>query len=675
MDAAPKGPQRQIVKVWENAWRQLDKDLQGWAARLADGQPPLKVGEQRRLQTTINAVMSYRRMNPYNAQIVAGSWDAMAAAAAKSAAIASPQVEKWASEAAKKASGQITGSLDLVNQPAVKAAVKGTTGAMTSDIGKMSKTAQYRMANDLVTAVAVGDSPADLAKRIKKSIEPQFGTAQARSLMIARTQLARAYDLGRHEVYMNAAQRGLIYGWEWRANGPNVCPICSDLNGTIWPPGEDTYRHPNCACNTVPIIMADPKAQQPYGLPNDSDLTRVTSTSGWTHWQKTGKTYKGPVQNKPVTSKPPTKTLPGHQGSGEAFVNGDYGMYDGDPFKWDGKQWIHVPTSTPAGPNSAKALSKAAPDKKPGGKPEAVAQGALGEAKVYQNSGTFSATYDGHKFALHQDGYWLHVKSGSKAGPKSHAVLDKAFDNGGFKKPAPPKTPKAPAYTPPTPKGDPSWVLKGQLTDATDLEKVKAGSWKGNNPDRSPISGVSPADWRLAWDRVSDGYRLPDSIYTASGWKTLWNQFNKYSSDYTKRWVKDYDRNNVPISAIGKRMREAFDYAPTYASTAWRGIRVPGDLGEWLSANGPGATLDLRGGSSFSFKRGTAQSFGGWGSSSKSVLIEVREGVSGYPIRGFSNHGHEDEILVGSKLEVVSVTRTVDGIHIVAREVGKFYGN
>ena len=674
MDAAPKGPQRQIVKVWENAWRQLDKDLQGWAARLADGQPPLKVGEQRRLQTTINAVMAYKRMNPYNAQIVAGSWDAMAAAAGKSAAIAAPQVEKWASEAAKKASGEIVGSLDLVNQPAVKAAVKGTTGAMTSDIGKMSKTAQYRMANDLVTAVATGDSPADLAKRIKKSIEPQFGSAQARSLMIARTQLARAYDLGRHEVYMKAAERGLLYGWEWRANGPNVCPICSDLNGTIWPPGEDTYRHPNCACNTVPVILDDPKAQQPYGLPSDSDLTRVTSTSGWTHWQKPGKTYKGPIKNKPVTSKPPTIIKPGEVGSKEALVSGTKAKYDGHLFTWNGKLWLHDDSGTVAGPNTLKAIVKADKEDKTA-KPQATATGSLGEAKVWKDGDFFQGTYDGHKFAMHQDGYWLHVKSGSKAGPKSNAVLDKAFDNGGFKKPAPPKKPTAPAYKPPTETGDPSWVKKGMLTDATDQDKVKAGAYKGNNPDRSPIPGVSPAEWRQAWDGVADGYAPPNDIRYASGWKQLWDQVQKYSSDYQKRWVKDYDPNYVPISSIGSRAREAFDYAPTYASTAWRGMRVHGDFGEWLENNGPGATLDMRGGSSYSFNRHTAQSFGGWGGNAKAVLIEVREGISGYPIRGFSNHGHENEIIVGSKLEVVSVTRTPDGVHIVAREVGKFYGD
>ena len=290
--------------MWEAIWQSIDRDIAGWAVALTDGDLPLPPGEARRLSTLINGYRTVQGMDPARAQIMARLVRDLERGVAASDDIVGKALGPHVFDAGEQAAALI-GSMDLVNERALNAVVSGVTGDMAKDFALMSQQAQQALIADLVTSVATGDGARDLAKRIARSIEPTFGTAQSRSLRIARTQLARAYDVARLEVYAEAGNAELIYGWEWVANGSNTCDVCAALDGSVWPPDEDTFRHPNCVCSTVPVLWGDPAADTPYGENARSDqpgttadVERHTSASGWTHWR---------MKRKPTRARPKPK--------------------------------------------------------------------------------------------------------------------------------------------------------------------------------------------------------------------------------------------------------------------------------------------------------------------------------------------------------------------------------
>lgn len=302
------------MKLWAAIWDGIDRDLEGWAKHIAADEMPLPTGEARRLSTLINGFRTMQGMDPARAQVSARLARDLERGVAGSQGIAGEAMGPHVFGAAEQAASLI-GSHDLVNERALRAVVDGVTGDMAKDFSLMADHVQRKMIADLTTSIVAGDGARDLAERIKKSIRPTFGTAQSRSLRIARTQLARAYDVSRFEVYAEAGNRELIYGWEWIANGSNTCDVCAALDGSIWPPDEDTYRHPNCVCSTVPVLMGSPEAETPFGENSRSDqpgttadVERVTSASGWTHWQMKAKPSKARPKPKRRTKRAAPKS-------------------------------------------------------------------------------------------------------------------------------------------------------------------------------------------------------------------------------------------------------------------------------------------------------------------------------------------------------------------------------
>lgn len=302
------------MKLWAAIWDGIDRDLEGWARHIAADEMPLPTGEARRLSTLINGFRSVQGMDPARAQVAARLARDLERGVTGSQGIAGDALGPHVIGAAEQAAS-LVGSHDLVNERALRAVVDGVTGDMAKDFSLMADHVQRKMIADLTTSIVAGDGARDLAKRIAKSIRPTFGTAQSRSLRIARTQLARAYDVARFEVYAEAGNRELIYGWEWIANGSNTCDVCAALDGSVWPPDEDTYRHPNCVCSTVPVLHGSPEAETPFGENARSDqpgttadVERVTSASGWTHWQMKRKPSKTPPKPKGRTKRAAPKS-------------------------------------------------------------------------------------------------------------------------------------------------------------------------------------------------------------------------------------------------------------------------------------------------------------------------------------------------------------------------------
>ena len=392
-----------------------------------------------------------------------------------------------------------------------------------------------------------------------------------------------------------------------------------------------------------------------------------------------------PALNEPYQEKDGTWSIKDKHGTSGSYqisqmADGTaYATYNGKILTYQGwsKGWTY-PDGKPSGKtleanlteslkvllNKSKITIKAPEDllqPKPKPKGSAYITGEVdspkGTVKAVQNKNTkvITGTYDGDNFVFNDNG-WIHKPTGTKAGPNSTEYLTQAATKAGIDLDA--------AKTK---------AREGVRSVATKEDEARAIAFKQAHPDFSPIEGVSSDGWRQAWDDVSDGHRLPSSVAGAQGWKTMWEQVKRYTSDYEKPWAPKDDFGN-PV--MNKRSRTLFKTAPAYVRPAYRGMKMGPDrpipILEFVEKYPVGSTLDLRGGASFSFDASKAEGFAAWGRSD-ALIIEVRTGFTGIPVRGFSYHGHESEILVGSKLRVVEINQTPKGWHYVVEQEGMIY--
>lgn len=291
--AAPSAPQADIAQYWEEALRGLEREVRKWTRRLADGSDPLRPGEQARLRALI-ATLRLMGSDAMSAQIQAGVMDRVAFTIQRSIQRLTLAIPEWAVASADEAAVML-GWANVPNPNAVTAAATGQIGQLTADFQRLTASAQAWLQQNLVVAVAAGESPRTLAKRISGIVDVAGRKGQARSVMIARTTLARTYDVASQVTYRAADREGLIKGWRWQARqhpkAGSPCEVCATLNGMVFPTLMDTYRHPNCVCVMIPVLQDQagtvwerndvfPDTEQ-----NVDRLELVTRPSGWTNWQ------------------------------------------------------------------------------------------------------------------------------------------------------------------------------------------------------------------------------------------------------------------------------------------------------------------------------------------------------------------------------------------------------
>lgn len=668
VSAAPAAPQKAVVNAWEDGYRAIEKDLQRWVKRLEAGQPPLKAGEQARLRSLIASVEALSGLPAGVSGVAASALEAMGSTAQASMAATAAAIPQHVVASAVGAAHAV-GWENVPNPGAIKAVVNGQVGQLTGDFLKLSQQAQDGLLEALVQAVAGGESPALMAKRVLKAVDHTFSASQARALMISRTTLARSYDMASREIYTQAAADGLIKGWKWVAHGTNPCLVCQALDGTIFPPGQDTYRHPNCCCTTVPVLMDEKgKVGNQYGskYPQTglSDVMQVTSPSGWTAWQ-----LKPPqLKSVEAAQKAAAKAKKAATEQGAKFLGAQGGKWvaeaGGKLYNWSfgrGK-WVEQATGKTAPWTERVAMNKAYKAETGKLKPKAApvqesadlvgkAPGKASEAVVTQKAGekAITGTYGGDPFTFDPgSGKWIYVKNGSQAGPNSTSALNAAMKNGGIKPPPPP--------------GRPDFILHGEPLQMTQQQIDAAITRARSDAPGSPYKAVSESEWVQALIDSSDGKAIPEAVRKQRGFTTVFRAFKSYTSNYNKDGYR-----NATAQAW-------FKHAPMFARPTWRGIKFGSQQAKWawLEQNAPGAMVDLRDGSSFSFSKHIAQGFRG--NSSTGVIIEIRGGTSGLPVRSFSHYASEDEIIVNSAIRVLEVRDTADGTYVICEEVGKYGG-
>ena len=117
-------------------------------------------------------------------------------------------------------------------------------------------------------------------------------TAMARSMVIARTELLRAYRTASHRNY--DANSDIIDGWIWMsAANARTCAACFGLHGSFHKLSERMSSHPQCRCAPAPhtrslvdILGPDGAAQLHLAGYDPADVdTRIRTPAGETLFQ------------------------------------------------------------------------------------------------------------------------------------------------------------------------------------------------------------------------------------------------------------------------------------------------------------------------------------------------------------------------------------------------------
>jgi len=85
---------------------------------------------------------------------------------------------------------------------------------------------------------------------------------------LARTLVQHTYQ---QSFYESIEHNPLITGYIWRANGSRVCPLCTALDGRVFPKDERVMDHPNGMCVMEPVVVDDWKGKIREMLMKDDD--------------------------------------------------------------------------------------------------------------------------------------------------------------------------------------------------------------------------------------------------------------------------------------------------------------------------------------------------------------------------------------------------------------------
>jgi SPP1 gp7 family putative phage head morphogenesis protein len=117
-----------------------------------------------------------------------------------------------------------------------------------------------------------GDGPALLARKMRAAIDGtgigtlgitdklgRFIPAERRAMLLARTEIIRAFHLATIQEYRNWGLEGIYVQAEWWTAGDDrVCTKCAALQGKIFTLDEIEGMipyHPNCRCIALPYII------------------------------------------------------------------------------------------------------------------------------------------------------------------------------------------------------------------------------------------------------------------------------------------------------------------------------------------------------------------------------------------------------------------------------------
>lgn len=222
-----------IQRAYDAAHKQLEADIARTAARAIESESAVLLLErQQALLGLIEATMQ-RYVLEVTPVIEAAAGDAL-------------DLGTRAGRTVMRESGIAVTQLG-VNQFAVAASVSRMAQPVSAYLQMLPRLASQRARQMVTTGVTLGWHPTRVAREMTRSAD----IAHGRALLIARTEMLRAYREGNRAQWQAGGQ---VKGWIWQAAlTGRTCPVCWAMNGTYHPISVPLESHPNCRCTQVPI--------------------------------------------------------------------------------------------------------------------------------------------------------------------------------------------------------------------------------------------------------------------------------------------------------------------------------------------------------------------------------------------------------------------------------------
>lgn len=245
---------RQVVEAYRTTWDGIRGLLDAFLDRLARAQAsgmPVRVSwlyEQRRLQELLTLI---------DQQIL--SFSGAAAAIISTAQRLAMNLGGEQALALIRAGG-VSGAFGIFNPAALLEMIgqlqDGTPIARRiAESGEMVKA---HIKKQLLTGVAAGTNPKEIARRIAKPLNPKEGYGVLSSAVrLARTEVLRAHREASRETY--AANGDVVKGWVWLSSrSARTCAACLAMDGRVFDTATPMGTHPNCRCVCLPYLVIDP---------------------------------------------------------------------------------------------------------------------------------------------------------------------------------------------------------------------------------------------------------------------------------------------------------------------------------------------------------------------------------------------------------------------------------
>lgn len=258
--AADRAALNRLVQGYGAAWRDLQRQLVANLERIQRAQArdgivtlPMVLADQRMRALLDQAQAEIQRLGRLGADITK---ELQATGAERG-------IEDSAQAMRRAWRDSLSGILDPVTRRALadlpawatinKSAVEDLYG-FTADgspladlFDKIGPTARAGWEGALSQGIILGLNAREVGARAARAT----ATAMARSLVIARTELMRAYRTASHRNY--EANADIVDGWIWMsAANARTCAACFGLHGSFHKLSERMSSHPQCRCAPAP---------------------------------------------------------------------------------------------------------------------------------------------------------------------------------------------------------------------------------------------------------------------------------------------------------------------------------------------------------------------------------------------------------------------------------------
>lgn len=146
-------------------------------------------------------------------------------------------------------SAEIVAGLTRVDDDAMAAIVRRTTGQVTSLLRPLSAEATASMRTSLIRGVALGQNPREAARRMVERVHGRFDGGLHRATTIATTEMLDAHRAAQYAH--DQANVDTLGGWVWTAAlDRRTCPSCWVQHGSVHPvtdPGPLDHQRGRCA--------------------------------------------------------------------------------------------------------------------------------------------------------------------------------------------------------------------------------------------------------------------------------------------------------------------------------------------------------------------------------------------------------------------------------------------